>query len=406
MPRRVLANIRPDSSGFACTSDTTDFRGGIWGFVPTTSGRATFTAAPALQIRWADSDLSLLETHPLTPGLLLAGATQPISVVAASTTRDNTPTPFTTPSTTTSKTSVAGFATNPTLSSTLLTSTTPLTDIVNNPTSNQLPVSASAASSSAVDSFGPAPIPPVSKGTGFLSNTGAKIAVTVLLSVLLAIVLVGTGFVLIRRRQKGQGLGESLPSWLRSRPRTSQAKAGRFRQRSRDAELGSSGKTQELGPGDVLGTAAHPAELEGGGTAGAWRLRLSRILSMRSWSPAASPERHSVARTYATSSTSESTDSSDWESFVKGGGSSEPDGLGVPRMVHIRAATVRTTSSVRTARLSRDTLGVPGRNVEGRLSGGTFGRARLSTPSSRFSVPSPTPSMPSPWRAPSVHDEG
>jgi hypothetical protein len=301
---------------------------------------------------------------------------------------------------------LAGFATNPTLSSTLLTSTTPLTDIVNNPTSNQLPVSASAVSSSTADSSGAAPIPPVSKGTGFLSNTGAKIAVTVLLSVLLAIALVGMGFVLIRRRQKGQRLGESLPSWLRSWSRTSQVKPARLRQRGRDAELGSSEKTQELGPGDVLGTAAHPAELEGSGTTGAWRLRLSRILSMRSWSPGASPERYSIARTYATSGTSESTDSSDWESFVKRRNSNELDGLGVPRMVHTRAATVRTTSSAKTARLSRDTLGVPGRNVEGRLSGGTFGRGRLSTPSSRFSVPSPTPSMPSPWRAPSVDDAG
>ncbi|KXX79704.1 hypothetical protein MMYC01_203783 [Madurella mycetomatis] len=56
--------------GLTCTTDTTDFRGGVWGFArrATTSG-ALVTVGPALQIRWVEADLTALETHPLTPGL-------------------------------------------------------------------------------------------------------------------------------------------------------------------------------------------------------------------------------------------------------------------------------------------------------------------------------------------------
>ncbi|KAK8095656.1 uncharacterized protein PG998_002287 [Apiospora kogelbergensis] len=56
-----------------CTTDTTDFRGGVWGFATATEAGTQVTVAPAIQIRWRDSDLSILQTHPLTPGLLLVG---------------------------------------------------------------------------------------------------------------------------------------------------------------------------------------------------------------------------------------------------------------------------------------------------------------------------------------------
>ncbi|CAK7217332.1 hypothetical protein SCUCBS95973_003112 [Sporothrix curviconia] len=63
-------------SGQTCTSDTTDFHGGIWGVLRTATGTGvTVTVGPAMQIRWRDVDLSILATHPLTPGLTLAGAT-------------------------------------------------------------------------------------------------------------------------------------------------------------------------------------------------------------------------------------------------------------------------------------------------------------------------------------------
>ncbi|EPE10586.1 hypothetical protein F503_05681 [Ophiostoma piceae UAMH 11346] len=65
-------------SGQSCTSDTTDFRGGYWGATQTaTETGALVTVGPAMQIRFRDIDLSILETHPLTPGLTLAGLPTP-----------------------------------------------------------------------------------------------------------------------------------------------------------------------------------------------------------------------------------------------------------------------------------------------------------------------------------------
>ncbi|KAH6855980.1 hypothetical protein B0I37DRAFT_66166 [Chaetomium sp. MPI-CAGE-AT-0009] len=60
-------------SGLTCTTDLTDFRGGVWGFASdaTTPG-ALATVGPAIQIRWVEADLTKFETHPLTPGLELA----------------------------------------------------------------------------------------------------------------------------------------------------------------------------------------------------------------------------------------------------------------------------------------------------------------------------------------------
>jgi hypothetical protein len=60
-------------AGLTCTTDLTDYRGGVWGFArdATTPG-ALFTLGPAVQIRWVEADLTILETHPLTPGLMLA----------------------------------------------------------------------------------------------------------------------------------------------------------------------------------------------------------------------------------------------------------------------------------------------------------------------------------------------
>ncbi|KAK3294221.1 uncharacterized protein B0H64DRAFT_182121 [Chaetomium fimeti] len=59
-------------SGLTCTTDLTDFRGGVWGFASggTTPG-ALSTVGPAIQIRWVEADLTKFETHPLTPGLEL-----------------------------------------------------------------------------------------------------------------------------------------------------------------------------------------------------------------------------------------------------------------------------------------------------------------------------------------------
>lgn len=67
-------------AGLTCTTDTTDFRGGVWGFSRDgTKTDATVTVGPAIQIRWVDDDLESLETHPLTPGRVLAEPTTEVS---------------------------------------------------------------------------------------------------------------------------------------------------------------------------------------------------------------------------------------------------------------------------------------------------------------------------------------
>ncbi|KAK4170034.1 hypothetical protein QBC43DRAFT_40296 [Cladorrhinum sp. PSN259] len=67
-PQETVAYCVPQ--GLTCTTDTTDYRGGVWGFAlgATTYG-ASVTVGPAIQIRWREADLTKLETHPLTPGL-------------------------------------------------------------------------------------------------------------------------------------------------------------------------------------------------------------------------------------------------------------------------------------------------------------------------------------------------
>ncbi|KAK3391305.1 hypothetical protein B0H63DRAFT_135075 [Podospora didyma] len=85
--------IAPDATaaycvpvGLTCTTDTTDFRGGIWGFRrETTTVGALVTVGPAVQIRWAETDLTMLETHPLTPGLKV-GRQQQLEPAATRTT--------------------------------------------------------------------------------------------------------------------------------------------------------------------------------------------------------------------------------------------------------------------------------------------------------------------------------
>ncbi|GAP86689.1 hypothetical protein SAMD00023353_2000380 [Rosellinia necatrix] len=57
-------------NGHVCTSDITDFRGGVWGVLRTDSDviGPQVTVGPAIQIRWREGDLDALETDPLTPG--------------------------------------------------------------------------------------------------------------------------------------------------------------------------------------------------------------------------------------------------------------------------------------------------------------------------------------------------
>lgn len=70
------------ASGHSCTTDTTDFRGGVWGATSNRRGSPVFTIGPAVQIRFRESDLPLLATHPLTPGLVVGQNTPPAVAVS------------------------------------------------------------------------------------------------------------------------------------------------------------------------------------------------------------------------------------------------------------------------------------------------------------------------------------
>ncbi|KAK4465787.1 hypothetical protein QBC42DRAFT_108070 [Cladorrhinum samala] len=80
-PQETVAYCVP--SGLSCTTDTTDYRGGVWGLSreATTFG-ARVTVGPAIQIRWREADLTMLETHPLTPGLKVARTNMAAQAVA------------------------------------------------------------------------------------------------------------------------------------------------------------------------------------------------------------------------------------------------------------------------------------------------------------------------------------
>ncbi|KAI1635225.1 hypothetical protein F4809DRAFT_642693 [Biscogniauxia mediterranea] len=166
-------------SGHTCTSDTTDFRGAVWGFLRTaTASGAAVTVGPAIQIRWREADLANLETDPLTPGLRLAESTtsvqerppppSPTTVAAAPT--PPSPSPTTTqimqmtiipspdsPSVTTSPTSFT--------SSTLRTSATSQSS-----SNTEIETPSSSLSSSAALASSPSPSPSPSSSSS--STTG------------------------------------------------------------------------------------------------------------------------------------------------------------------------------------------------------------------------------------------
>ncbi|ORY70928.1 uncharacterized protein BCR38DRAFT_491602 [Pseudomassariella vexata] len=64
--------------GYTCTTDTAHGQGGVWGYT-SSQGSDSITVGPAIQIRWQSSDLPALETHPLTPGMVLAGRTTTVT---------------------------------------------------------------------------------------------------------------------------------------------------------------------------------------------------------------------------------------------------------------------------------------------------------------------------------------
>ncbi|KAI0487725.1 hypothetical protein F4859DRAFT_267861 [Xylaria cf. heliscus] len=144
-------------TGHTCTSDTSDFRGGVWGVLRTAAATgAQVTVGPAIQIRWRDEDLNGLETDPLTPGARTTSTESlPVQTTESEVTTTSTPEPETTSTEETLILSTSfsigftmpidpitgGFTTLPSKSTSTSTSTTP------SPSSSSSSLSSSSSSS-------------------------------------------------------------------------------------------------------------------------------------------------------------------------------------------------------------------------------------------------------------------
>ncbi|KAK0620562.1 hypothetical protein B0T14DRAFT_234033 [Immersiella caudata] len=236
-------------AGMSCTTDTTNFRGGVWGFtqaqVITAPGDA-FTVGPAMQIRWRDSDLDVLETHPLTPGF----RRQAVETGAA----PATPGPTT------------AFA---------VPTTRPGVTIVSTPTSVTFSTTAASGTrpSGQADSNGDM--------SGSIDRKTAAFVITIL-TVLAAVMLGILALILFFRRRsrkfggpgKFYGVPDTLIGWFMLKW---EARRGRSRKDEKGkiveeddiagAELGFHGQSilPELEFGPARGSTNNPAELDGWG---------------------------------------------------------------------------------------------------------------------------------------------
>ncbi|KAI1343280.1 hypothetical protein F5Y15DRAFT_427756 [Xylariaceae sp. FL0016] len=283
-------------SGHTCTSDTTDFSGGVWGVSRTaTANGASVTVGPAIQIRWREEDLSILETNPLTPGLAIA---QPISTPFLTT----TPVPVASDSgTTTSPSSLTSTAVahastdtpsptssslDPLFPSSLTSTTTPvLMTSSADPTGPRTAAASPSAGQEASDTpSGPAQDKDTTADRGSVS--GFSIAAIALTAVLIAMAQGYAGLLLWRRYRRcrtGEVPASFVPvglgAWVRGRPRRPRrnlwisfcaedggGEGGEGKQV--DAELGVDGPLPELDTPAPLGSKANPAELSAGTGAG------------------------------------------------------------------------------------------------------------------------------------------
>ncbi|KAI1473347.1 hypothetical protein F4774DRAFT_415903 [Daldinia eschscholtzii] len=288
-------------NGFTCTSDTTDFRGGVWGFRRTeTANGSPVTVGPAIQIRWRDADLERLATDPLMPSAAVFTPTSTTSILLTAATSTSTTgrrqivTPIPTTSTEVEfdepslpievepdpiKTKTEG---SPSLPSVPLTSKTSIISPVEpSRTSNADNETAASQNGAEENNSGSA-----------TSNTNT--AGMALSGILIGIIL---GYFATRmfrryRRYRAGKIERFIPfdvSLLASRVfakclgRVPSHQTGALERPSRyvDAELGTDGPIPELGSGDPLGTKENPAELSVHSARNSWVSRMSRIFTVK-----------------------------------------------------------------------------------------------------------------------------
>ncbi|KAI0376750.1 hypothetical protein F5Y04DRAFT_285552 [Hypomontagnella monticulosa] len=297
-------------SGYTCTSDTTDFRGGVWGFSTRTSKSGPIaTVGPAIQVRWREVDLSSLETNPMNSGErppdvtastpennLLDKSTTVLSSeildpdplatsVPASLTSSFISTSNIVPQPTSSEGSGFNVVSPPGQSNNQFAGKTEASIQTDTATDSQAnPTSTAAAGSNPSSSDNEATVPNTASSTSMAAMA---------LSGILIVMILGYLTVASIRRYRRYRLGKVktlLP--FRLRPFTQKWKwdavlpshrtiPGPRPSKNPDAELGTDGPLPELGPGDPLGTKENPAELAGNVVRNSWVSQVSRIFTTR-----------------------------------------------------------------------------------------------------------------------------
>ncbi|KAI0545573.1 hypothetical protein F4679DRAFT_599334 [Xylaria curta] len=318
-------------NGHTCTSDTSDFRGGVWGVSRTASANgAQVTVGPAIQIRWRAEDLDGLETDPLTPGARTTAA-EPLPTETTET--EATPTSTSEPETTSIEEPPPPPPSLPSSSSTQVTivTTLPLTSA-----STSIPTSASSSPSSLSSSLSsespplsstptqesqtsptpsPSPSPSPSQRAGQnapaqesqdknnnkSSSSNFTVAAIILTTILISL-LAGYGAYSIIRQYRRYKAGETkdfvgfrIEAWVwrffdnrrRKKNMAAMTEEKPKRRKLPDAELGTEGPLTELGDTKPFGTIENPAELPTPTTPTtterwSWRSRVSRMLTVRS----------------------------------------------------------------------------------------------------------------------------
>ncbi|KAI1097153.1 hypothetical protein F4804DRAFT_194220 [Jackrogersella minutella] len=279
-------------SGFSCTSDTTDFRGGVWGMGSyTASGvRPAVTVGPAIQIRWREQDLSSLQTDPLDPGVLV-NRPSILTVPALSVSVDIplSPSTATASSVVTQAEDTTGSAEFISLATTLITVDQPTTTF--SPSMKTHPDRTSSGQSgisSTADGNTPIPTQPEGSTTAVASSTVT--AATALSGVLIAMIIGILAIITFRRYRTGkiktfppfhfESWTEKLLGKWKGRLPLHQPTANIWPKMPR-AELGVDGPIPELGPGSPLGTKENPAELTGDGVRNSWMSQVSRMFAIK-----------------------------------------------------------------------------------------------------------------------------
>ncbi|KAI1453250.1 hypothetical protein F4805DRAFT_444454 [Annulohypoxylon moriforme] len=285
-------------SGFACTSDTTDFRGGIWGFQTGSGSKPSATVGPAIQIRWREQDLDSLQTDPLNPDPPSSVAIITSSSLSiAETTAIIQSVPITSDVSATlafSSITLSGDITS--TDSSIVSTETKV------PTSTSLSSVFSQSDTTAptqtgiTSTIGSENSPgPSADGASSASATSSTNTAAMALSGVLIVIILGFLATVTFRRYRRYRAGK-IEAFFPFEPKLlAKAVLGRWssglvpshRNRGNpppkfpDAELGTDGPIPELGPGDPLGTKENPAELAGSGVRSSWMSNVSRIFTGR-----------------------------------------------------------------------------------------------------------------------------